>query len=263
MAGAMLTAFLNAGKIESEKVVIISSDLNKFSELNSKYNCQVKLLEQCKIADKDLLLIGIKPQIFAQNFEAIKNQITGNAICISIMAGVNCQKLAELRSDLQIIRLMPNLPVTVGHGITGMYLASALEQITIDFVETLLKTTGSVFKADTEEQIDSLTALTGSGPAYLYTFMEALVASAKGFGFDQNLANKLVTDLIEGAFLYLKNYQTDSQTIDLKQLRESVTSKGGTTEAALKVLESGNFAELIIKALVAAKEQAGKIATRI
>jgi pyrroline-5-carboxylate reductase len=194
-----------------------------------------------------IVVLAIKPQGFAELAPQLAD-IVGDATVVSIMAGVT---LATLRAAglTHVARVMPNTPAAIGEGMSAIF-APELDEDRMDEVLALFEATGRVVTLADEHALHAVTAISGSGPAYVFAFMEALEKSAVAMGLDSVTARTLVTQTLLGSALLADIAQTDPA-----ELRRQVTSPGGTTEAALKVLTGEGFHKLIQMAAKAAQSR--------
>lgn len=199
----------------------------------------------------EVLVLAVKPQ---QMREAVRPMIgkLHKQLVVSIAAGLRSQDIArwlggESGNYGRIVRTMPNTPALIGAGITGLYAAPEVDAEQRVLADQILGAVGATLWVEQEAQVDDVTAISGSGPAYVFYFIEALEAAALKLGFDLPAARKLAIETTLGA-ARLAARSDDAPTI----LRERVTSKGGTTEAALRSLESDAVAAAIIRAAEAA-----------
>lgn len=203
----------------------------------------------------DIIVLAIKPQLA----EAVLPHLSVSSGClvISLMAGVPTQTIAALmQTDIACIRTMPNTPAAIGKGITGLYATKAVGQTERDKAEALMRAVGDVVWLETEKMINAVTAISGSGPAYVFYLTEALSNGAQALGLDETMARKLAMQTIIGAAAMLQEDGADAA-----QLRRNVTSPGGTTEAALDVLMGeGGMGELMRRATQAAADRAQELA---
>lgn len=193
----------------------------------------------------DVVLLAVKPQSFSE----IANEITdvvGDATLISIMAGVKLETLKRITPNA--VRVMPNTPAVISEGMS-VICAPGLEEARLHLVEDLFLGAGEIATIDDEAQMHTVTAISGSGPAYLFAFMEALEKAALANGLNAELANQLVRQTMRGAGMLA------SQSGDIATLRQQVTSPGGTTEAALKALENGGLERMVSDAVNAAQSR--------
>lgn len=208
------------------------------------------------IRDADVVVLAVKPQ----SIEAVATElhpIINNQLVISIAAGTPLAKLNELfGKQLAIVRCMPNTPALVGEGITGML---ANEGVTADqrsFAESILSVCGLVVWFESDDDLDKVTALSGSGPAYFFYLIESLVAAGESMGLSREAALQLVVQTAIGASAMVSQDGNDPS-----QLRENVTSPGGTTEAALNHLTQHHVDQEFVAAVTAAYRRAQELAT--
>lgn len=199
-------------------------------------------------AKADAIILAVKPQMMATTAPAYA-KAAGDAVVITIAAGTS---VASLRTWLgpapSIVRAMPNLPASIGKGISAAFATSNTTADQRKLAETLLKSVGDMVWLDGEELLNAVTAVSGSGPAYVFLLAEALASAAERVGLAPEIARLLARKTIEGAGAMLA--QTDASATDL---RKSVTSPGGTTEAALKILMAdARFEQLLSEAVAAA-----------
>lgn len=211
-------------------------------------------LEFRALADvADILVLAVKPQNFDEVLAALSPHVTPRHLVISIAAGVTTESIERgLPPGTHVVRTMPNLAARVREGVTGMCAGRNTRVEDIRETRKIFKHVGRVHETE-EPRMDAVTALTGSGPAYLFHFVECLETAAReiGFGYD---AKDLVTQTLRGA---LRLYEESGESA--AKLRERVTSKGGTTEAALKVLEEREVSRAYTDAVKAALRRAGEL----
>lgn len=195
----------------------------------------------------DLIIIGVKPQDSTTLFERIRPFVDGQQLFLSIMAGVRIERIAAATGAAKIVRAMPNLPAQIGLGMTVLTSSEAVTRIELAMVQNLLSTTGKTLYVEKEAAIDASTAISGSGPAYVFFFMDALMQAAREMGFSTSEAELLVAQTFTGAVdLFNKNNLSCTEWIS------KVASKGGTTEAALgSFYRAGVYAELVAGAQAA------------
>ncbi len=204
----------------------------------------------------EAIVLAVKPQMMAQTAPAYADAAR-NALVISIAAGTQIESLSLwLGAPKAIVRAMPNLPASIGKGITAAYATPTTTAAQRKLAERLLKAVGDLVWLDGEELLNAVTAVSGSGPAYVFLLAEAMAAAAERIGLPPAIAATLARKTIEGAGALLA-----SNTTAPADLRRSVTSPGGTTEAALKVLMSdARFEELLAEAIAAANARGFELA---
>jgi len=213
-----------------------------------------------ELAEKsDILFLCIKPQDFylLNRLDFPKKQT--DKIVISIMAGVRIKNITKITGQKKIIRTMPNLPLQIGEGVIGWHTNKNLfKKSELKEIEALLSFFGKKFYVQKEDLIDSITAISGSGPAYVFLFMEALIQSAMHLGLSKEQSQQIVMQTINGSLAYINSQENN---VDLKELIARVKSKKGTTEAALDTINVENFYNKWIKATNAARKRARELSS--
>lgn len=181
-----------------------------------------------KIKVADIILLAVKPQDFDALVTTLKPFVHSDQIVLSIMAGVSMQKISELLGIEKVVRAMPNLPAQIGMGMSVFTCTAALDKKELFIIQNLLNATGKSIYVEKEDLINAATAISGSGPAYVYYFMQSMIEKAEAMGFAKSEAELMVNQTFMGA-VHLHN-QFD---LTCTEWIERVASKGGTTEAAL------------------------------
>lgn len=204
--------------------------------------------------DADLIILAVKPQDSPKLFEEIRGLVESSQVFISIMAGVRLETIERALGVNKIIRAMPNLPAQIGAGVTAFTSTDQVTRIELVMVQNLLNTTGKTLYVEKEDSIDAATAISGSGPAYVYYFMNAMIQAARQMGFSDSEAELLVAQTFTGAVdLYNK---TD---LSCEGWIGKVASKGGTTEAALRIFRETALHEDIVAGAQAALQRAREL----
>jgi pyrroline-5-carboxylate reductase len=199
----------------------------------------------------DLIILAVKPQDAPQVFAQLRTFTESQQVVLSIMAGVRIETIQHGLGVSKVIRAMPNLPAQIGQGMTVYTGTDSVTRLELVMVQNLLNTTGKAIYVAHEQSIDAATAISGSGPAYVYYFMEALIQSARDMGFGQSEAELLVAQTFRGAVeVYNQSAYSCGEWIS------RVASKGGTTEAALQVFDNQIVAEHIRAGAFAALHRA-------
>jgi pyrroline-5-carboxylate reductase len=204
-----------------------------------------------------LAVLAVKPQqiqeVFSQLSGTLRDQLCGphtQAGWLSIAAGISTSSLGQQIGHGRIIRAMPNTPALIQQGVTGLFAAAGADQTLKDQAQSIMKAAGEVVWIEDESLMDAVTALSGSGPAYVFRFVEALAAAGESLGLNADQALALAKQTVKGAALLMD--QSDEHP---SVLRERVTSKGGTTAAALASLTASDFETVVKKALTAARDR--------
>ena len=250
MAGALIEGLLANG-VEPARLWASDTDLARLSALAIKgvrtSAANADLVKACEV-----LVLAVKPQVMATVVRELQTELQGKScLLVSIAAGIQIASLQQWTSPRQaIVRCMPNTPALVLAGATGVVANAQVSAGQKELADAILKAVGLVCWLDTEDQLDAVTALSGSGPAYFFLMIEAMQAAGTKLGLPAAVANALTLQTAFGAAKLA--LQSD---VDAAELRRRVTSPNGTTEAALKQFEHDSFRELVERAL-------GKAATR-
>ncbi len=244
-------SFLRSHITSEKDMMILEKSPEKAKEL-SKYNIGTVYgqPEEC-IGSADLIILAVKPQDVKALFESVRSMVDPQQVVLSIMAGVKIKTIAEALDLQKIIRAMPNLPAQIGLGMTAFTSSDEVTRIELVTVQNLLNTTGKTVYVENESAIDAATAISGSGPAYVWFFMNAMMKAANNMGFNQSEAELLVSQTFRGAIdLYNKS------DLSFEEWIARVCSRGGTTEAALKTYEASQLESQVIAGADAALNRA-------
>lgn len=256
MGGAMLNGALKAGWPAGMISVV---DPNPSDALRKQAKDSGFTLNQAPGSGAArLVLLAIKPQMLDSAAATLASHVSSDTVLVSILAGKSIADLkARLPAVTKLVRAMPNTPAAIGRGITGAYASGNLSEAEKTLILLLLKTTGRLEWVDTESLIDAVTAVSGSGPAYVFYLVEALAKAGEEVGLPADLAMRLARATIEGAGELL--YQ-EAETAPAT-LRQNVTSPGGTTAAALEhLMAADGLQPLMSKAVKAARARAKALA---
>jgi pyrroline-5-carboxylate reductase len=247
MGGALLSGWLNGALVSARNIAII--DPNPGVEAVYAIERGAKHLADFKDIPRNTqtVLLAIKPQMFPQMRRQLAAALSENTTIISIMAGISSSALKDAFPGADIIRAMPNTPAAIGKGVTAFVADPALSADKIDAIEALLGASGKVIRIETDEQINAVTAVSGSGPAYVFHLCEALAKAAQSVGLPPDVAASLARETIIGASALL-----EASDRSPTELREAVTSPGGTTQAALDVLMANDGQGPLMRRAVAA-----------
>lgn len=222
-------SFLRSHITNKENMMILEKSLEKAEELSKKDIGTIYGSPESCLPSADLVILAVKPQDAPHLFEHILPLVNEQQVFLSIMAGVKITNIQKGLQAKKVIRAMPNLPAQIGMGMTAFTSSDEVTRIELVMVQNLLNTTGKTVYVENEAFIDAATAISGSGPAYVWYFMDAMMVAARQMGFSESEAELLVGQTFRGAIeLYSK---TD---LSCKEWIQRVSSKGGTTEAAMK-----------------------------
>lgn len=244
MASALIGGMLHQG-FRAEDLKVVDVVVEARERLKSQYGVATAAAVDAPVSE-DVVVLAVKPQQMREVARALRPHLKGQLV-ISIAAGIRTGDLARWLGNERIVRAMPNTPALLRAGVTGLYAAPRASATDRDSARRILEAVGIVLQLEREEQLDGITAVSGSGPAYVFYFMEALQEAARELGFPPEQARQLALETFAGAAKLAGTSAEDVQT-----LRARVTSKGGTTEAALASMESAQVKRLIVQAVHAA-----------
>ena len=249
MASALIGGLIANGH-EASRISVIEMSPAAREKLGARYPVRVTTAPDDAMKGADTLVLAVKPQDMRQALASLGAEVR-NALVISVAAGITLETLSRwLGGHRRIVRCMPNTPGLIGAGITGLYASQEVDEQERKKAETILRAVGEVVWLSEEKLIDPVTAVSASGPAYVFWFIEQLAAAAVKLGIPQDDALKLAKQTVLGAARLAVASEKDPS-----QLRQDVTSKGGTTEAALNVFEQEKLAERFIRAVEAASRR--------
>ncbi len=252
MASAIIGGLLKSGRPASSVIVVEPFDAQR-DRLRVDFGVQALAEPDAALAQAALVVWAVKPQMFHAAAVPCAPHV-GGALHLSVMAGIRSIAIATAAGTQRVVRAMPNTPALIGQGIAGLFARSAVTATDKAEVDTVLAPTGRTLWVANEEDLDAVTALSGSGPAYVFYFVEAMMQAALDMGLSAEQGKQLALATFAGA-TSLAQASDDPPDV----LRERVTSKGGTTYAALTSLEASGVKEAFIKALRAAQHRAHEL----
>lgn len=259
MARSLISGLLKAG-IPPHHIHATDLDAEKINELANEFGIIGSTDNTAAANSADIIVLAVKPQFMADMLTELTKHVADykTKLVISIAAGVTIQRISSLMNGhSNIVRCMPNTPSLIGLGVTGLYAPISVSVEDRSSAESLLQAAGKTVWVDTEADINGVTATSGSGPAYFFLFMQAMIEEAERMGFTTEAARLLVQETALGAAqMVINNPETDLST-----LRAQVTSKGGTTAAAITSFEEGGLLALVSQAMQAAQHRAEEMET--
>jgi pyrroline-5-carboxylate reductase len=246
-------AFLKDTIVSQKDILLIEKNAEMKERLRPFGNVANKIDE--RIVGFDTIILAIKPQDFKAIYADLKEHLLPSQLIISIMAGITIKTIVDHTGHTNVVRAMPNTPAQLGMGITGFTASKKTKMHDVLKADNLLNSTGKTIFFDDESKLDAVTALSGSGPAYFYFIVSAMIEAGKRMGIDEHLSSLLVKQTMHGAY-HLMN--TSGSNLD--ELIQSVASRGGTTEAALTVFEDEKLREALIHGIMAAEKRAKELA---
>jgi pyrroline-5-carboxylate reductase len=247
MAEAMIAGLLRGKKVSPERVIASHPRADRRSELIASYGIRTVEDNASAVEHADVVVLAIKPQMLTRVGREIAPLLSDGKLVISIIAGATTRALANVLHHRQIVRSMPNTPAQLGRGMTVWYATPEVSESQRDQARVLLASLGVELEVNDEKLVGMATAVSGTGPTYVFLVMEALIDAAVHLGFPRHIAHDLVIETLEGSTLFAK-----SSGMHPAQLRNMVTSPGGTSAAALHELESGRLRTVLSEAVWAA-----------
>ena len=256
MAEALIKGIITAGVHKPGNIFISDIRPERLDFLAKRYGVQKADSNAALAAKVDILVLSVKPQNMTYALQSIKDAVGADTFVISIAAGIKIANIAAVLGDTAIVRVMPNTPALIGEG-AGALFANDKAKPMLEKAKSIFSAVGKTVVVNNEGLIDAVTAVSGSGPAYYFLLMEEMIKAATTLGLPETVAKDLVLQTAKGAALLA--VEADSRGEGPAQLRQKVTSPGGTTEAALKVLAKGKFGPLIEAAIKKARDRSREL----
>jgi len=254
MGGAMIAGLLSQGLISPQKIAVGDVRAERVAQLRKMYGVQGTTDNLQAVAGAEIVVLAIKPQVLPQVLTELRGRIPSEALVLSIVAGATIATLTEGLKHPAVVRVMPNTPAQVGEGMAVWMATEAVSPSQREQARTILSALGEEVYVTEEKYLDMATALSGSGPAYVLLFLEALTDAGVYMGFARPIAEKLAWQTMWGT-LALVRERGEHPAV----LRNQVTSPGGTTAEALQVLERGGLRALVTEAVWAAFQKAQRL----
>ena len=252
MASAIMGGLIKRG-LAPGQIQVVEPFAEQAAKLQSQFGVRVMAGAQASLGSAALVVWAVKPQVFFQAAAEVRTH-TPAALHLSVAAGIRSDSIARWLGSERVVRAMPNTPALIGLGITALLARPAVTAADRLIVEAVVQTTGEHLWLAQEEQLDAVTALSGSGPAYVFYFMEAMVEAGIEMGLDAAQARQLALATFVGA-----SALAQASSEPLATLRERVTSKGGTTYAALTAMQSSGLKPQFKAAMQAARQRAAEM----
>ena len=249
MAEALIKGILSAGLYGADEVCASDISSERLDYIAGEYKICTENSNSDLAARSSIVILSVEPQNISEVLEEIKDSLTSDAVVISIAAGVTVERIAGALGKVQVIRVMPNMPALVGNGMSGIYSTNATAD-SMQMAVKLFSAVGKTIVVESEELIDAVTAVSGSGPAYFFLLIEEMIKAAEKLGLSGEAAEELVLQTARGAAILAYGSEHGPA-----ELRKKVASPGGTTEAAIKVFADGGFGELVANAMTAARDR--------
>jgi pyrroline-5-carboxylate reductase len=244
MAEAMIAGMLRGSLVGADQVVASHPRAERREQLEREYGVQTVASNVAAVDGSDVVLLAIKPQMLARVGREIGPHLQRGQLVLSVIAGATTRALTGILGHDQVVRSMPNTPARLGRGMTVWYATPEVTSEQRAQARALLGALGAQIEADDERFVAMATAVSGTGPTYVFLVMEALIDAAVHLGFPRHVAHDLVIETLEGSTLFAKQ-----SGLHPAELRNMVTSPGGTSAAALHELESGRLRTVLSEAV--------------
>ena len=252
MASAIIGGLIKQG-LSASQIDVVEPFAEARDKLHSNFGITAQATPGASLATASLVIWAVKPQTFKEAAQQVR-AFSQDALHLSVAAGIRSDAIAQWLGTERVVRAMPNTPALIGKGITALFARAAVTAADQARIDEVIATTGDVMWLETEAQLDAVTALSGSGPAYMFYFMEAMTAAGAEMGLSPAQAYQLAVATFIGAGELARASDETPET-----LRQRVTSKGGTTYAALTSLEHDDVKARFVRAMHAAGQRAKEL----
>ena len=251
-------SFLKFELIKPENLHLITRKKEKIHKIKKQFpGAEVSVFSDLSVVDANLVIVAVKPQDFQFVAENLQFKFNEDQMILSIMAGIRIHKIQHFFDHKKVVRAMPNAPTLLGMGITGYTAAEGISFNELMQIERFLNSTGRSVYLEDENLLDGVTALSGSGPAYFYYIVDAMIKAGTEMGIEKNLAELFVKQTMLGAYHLMNNSEKS-----LEELIADVASKGGTTEAALHTFEENRLKDSFKKGILAAERRSKELSEK-
>ena len=256
MAEALIKGLIKAGVCKPADIIVSDVSQQRLTHLAKEYAVKTAGDNKAAASKADIVVLSIKPQKAAEVLQDIKGSIKSGTLVVSIMAGKKISSITGTLGDVPVVRVMPNTPALIGEGMSALFANKKAEKL-LDKAARLFSAVGRTVIVESEDLMDAVTAISGSGPAYFFLFMEHLYAAAVKLGLSEEQAGQLVLQTAKGAALLAAEAAGKGKTAE--QLRHDVTSPGGTTQKAIEIFEGRGLKQIIADAIEAAYKRSQEL----
>lgn len=253
MSEAIVAGVIRRGVLAADAITVSDPLEERRVYMEATYGVAAVASNREAVAGATCVVLAVKPQLFEAVWEELREAVSGDTLVLSIMAGIAAHRM-EGADGFRVVRVMPNTPSLVGRGAAGIAAGALATEEDLCWAETLMQAVGVSVRVE-EDQLHAVTALSGSGPAYLFLLMEAMMGAAVELGLGEEEARLLCVETVGG----VADLMADS-TCSAATLRERVTSKGGTTAAAIGTFQQQRFEELVGAAMRSAYDRSRELA---
>ncbi len=255
MAEAMIKGLLRKEVAAPEGVLAAGPRRKRLEKLQQTYHIAGYTDNRMAARLADVVVLSVKPQRLDGVLDELRGTLRSEALVLSIVAGARIEKIVSALEHPAVVRAMPNTPAQIGEGVTVWTDAAGVSENQREMAASILGAFGEQIYMEDEDYLDMATALSGTGPAYVFLFMEAMVDAGVHMGFPRRVAEKLVAHTLRGSVDYYLQHMENGASLHLAHLRNQVTSPAGTSAAALYYLEKAGFRTAISRAIWAAYER--------
>ena len=252
MASALIGGLRRSGHAAAE-ILVVEPWAEQRERLAAQHGVQAQAAADARLAAAALVVWAVKPQSFVEAAAACAAHV-GGALQLSVMAGVRSAAIVAATGSARVVRAMPNTPALIGQGIAGLYARPEVSVAERSRIDAVLAPTGQTLWVEREDDLDAVTALSGSGPAYVFLFIESMLRAAQQMGLTDAQGRALALQTFAGATALAARSDEPPSV-----LRERVTSKGGTTFAALESMRFDGVSDAIVRAVLAAQQRAAEL----
>ena len=258
MAYAIISGLINNG-INADQLKISDTNESLLSLRREEFNLEVFTDNVELVSHCDVVILAVKPQVLSAVCHELQSSLNNDALIISIAAGVKSHDIDRwLGRDKSIVRTMPNTPALLNQGITGLFANDKVSDKQIEIATHILNAVGQSLWVESEDMLDAVTALSGSGPAYIFLMIESMTKAGVALGLEEKTAEQLSIQTVLGAGMMAKVSNNSPH-----ELRQNVTSPNGTTQAAIESFQDQNFEAVVSHAIRAAFDRAGELAQEL
>ncbi|WP_295478757.1 pyrroline-5-carboxylate reductase [uncultured Pseudomonas sp.] len=256
---ASLIGGLRAQGVDASDIRASDPGAETRARISAEHGIQTFASNAEAVAGADVILLAVKPQMMKAVCQDLAPNLQPQQLIVSVAAGITCASLNQWLGEQQpVVRCMPNTPALLRKGVSGLYATDKVSTTQREQAEQLLSAVGLALWLDQEQQLDAVTAVSGSGPAYFFLLIEAMTAAGVKLGLPEDTARQLTQHTALGAAL-----MSTGSDVDAAELRRRVTSPAGTTEAAIKAFQAGGFEALVDTALNAAAKRSAELAEQL
>ena len=250
MAEAMIRGLLSQDIVAKERIIASGPRSERGQHLHERHGIRVTTDNTTAVEEGQIVILSVKPQVLSIVLPEIRGHLRRKDLVLSIIAGTPIGKIADGLAHAAVVRAMPNTPAQIGQGITVWAITPQVDETQKQQAQTILGSLGEEVFVDDEDYLDMATALSGTGPAYVFLLMEAMIDAGVHMGFSRRVATQLVSQTMRGSVQFAD--QSDKHVADL---RNQVTSPGGTTAEALYHMEKGGLRTVISRGIWAAYQR--------